>query len=34
MRYVAVLVPPHADAHATVRTFTDAAWDGLHRRGG
>jgi hypothetical protein len=24
----------HADAHATVRTFTDAAWDGLHRRGG
>lgn len=34
MNYVAVPVDRHADAHATVRTFTDAAWDWLHRRGG
>jgi CBS domain-containing protein len=34
MNYVAVPVDRHADAHPTVSTFTDAAWDWLHRRGG
>ena len=34
MDYVAVPVDRDADAHATVRTFTDAAWDWLYCRGG
>jgi hypothetical protein len=34
MDYVAVPVNRDADAHATVRTFTDAAWDWLHGRSG
>lgn len=32
MDYVAVPVDPHTDAHATVRRFTDAAWDWLRWR--
>jgi predicted transcriptional regulator len=34
MDYVVVPVNRDADAHETVRTFTDAAWDWLHGRGG
>jgi hypothetical protein len=34
MDYVAVPVDRDADAHATVRTFTDAAWKWLHGRRG
>jgi CBS domain-containing protein len=32
MDYVTVPVNRDADAHATIRTFTDAAWDWLHAR--
>jgi hypothetical protein len=34
MDYVAVPVDRDADAHATVRAFTDAAWAWLHGRSG
>jgi hypothetical protein len=32
MGYVTVAVDRHADSHATVRTFTDAAWRWLRQR--